>query len=63
MNKILFWGQYWWFWALVAGIPVAGYLGYQFLKDEGYIADYPTLEDTYDPMEEVAIGYGGYGGR
>ena len=63
MNKIQFWGQYWWFWALVAGIPVAGYLGYQFLKDEGYIADYPTLEDTYDPMEEVAIGYGGYGGR
>jgi hypothetical protein len=37
MNKLKFWSQYWWFWALVLGIPTAGYLGYRYLEDEGYL--------------------------
>lgn len=54
-NKITFWSQYWWFWALVAGVPVAGYLGYRYLQDAGYIKDTPYLMDTYG-IEDVEVG-------
>ena len=54
MNKIQFWGQYWWFWALVAGVPVAGYLGYRYLQDEGYVGT-PAEEDFYG-FDDVEVG-------
>jgi hypothetical protein len=44
MNKLQFWKQYWWFWALAAGIPVVGYLGYRYLQDEGYIGVEPEFD-------------------
>lgn len=43
MNKIEFYRQYWWFWALLAGVPVVGFLGYQYLKDEGYVGGPPAF--------------------
>ena len=53
MNKIQFWGQYWWFWALVAGVPAVAYLGYRYLEDEGYIGQ---DDDTFD-IESIQTGY------
>ena len=52
MNKIQFWKQYWWFWVLASGIPVAGYFGYQYLKDEGYIGGSPK----FAVLEDVEVG-------
>ncbi len=37
MNKLKFWSQYWWFWGLALGVPAAGYLGYRYLEDAGYL--------------------------
>ena len=52
MNKIKFWGQYWWFWALVAGVPAVAYLGYRYLEDEGYIGQ---VDEPFD-IESIQIG-------
>lgn len=34
-DKFAFYSQYWWFWAIIAAVPVVGYLGYKTLtKDQ-----------------------------
>jgi len=53
MNKITFWGQYWWFWAIVAGVPVAAYLGYKYMEGEGYFG--PKDEEFFD-IDKVQVG-------
>lgn len=55
MNKIQFWSQYWWFYALAAGVPTVAYLGYRYLKQEGYLGE-PEPEDQGFFMEDVEIG-------
>jgi len=52
-NKLRFYVQYWWFWALALGVPVAGYLGYQYLKDEGYLGG----DEELFALEEEAERY------
>jgi hypothetical protein len=32
MNKFAFYSQYWWFWTLMLGVPLVGYLGYKTLS-------------------------------
>lgn len=53
MNKIQFWSQYWWFYALAMGVPAVGYLGYRYLKQEGYIGE-PEDQDFY--MDDIEVG-------
>ena len=51
MNKLTFWSQYWWFWGLMLGVPVAGYLGYRYLQQEGYLGAPEWERYGYDEFE------------
>jgi hypothetical protein len=35
-NMFAFYSQYWWFWAILLGVPVVGYLGYKTLSRDQF---------------------------